>query len=231
MTSSYSFCSFFLLTTSLLLLWIALVEELHIFVDASFSSSDSSSSSSSSIGTSSSCNLIASVDEVTEQIEYKCEHDDLVYSIENYSSEFDELLLHPERLFSGIQLDIQGAYISDDGRNFVIPSDADVGFPRTATAFSAPGTNGGAGDRAGRHRHRHRQLYRNEFGNNTVLVVYVRDANGDKPDKNPSGFVNSIEDDVFGTKGDSLNLANVVRTARVLYFCLVAVNNCTTCCL
>jgi hypothetical protein len=56
-----------------------------------------------------------------------------------------------------------------------------------------------------------RSLYRDESGSKTVLVVYVRDQSGGKPDKNPSGFENSIEDDVFGTHGDKLNLANVVR--------------------
>jgi hypothetical protein len=87
-----------------------------------------SSSSVSRLHITLSCNLIASVDEGTDETEYKCEHEEIVYSIENHSFEFEELLLHPDKLYSGIQLDIQGAFISDDGRYFVIPSDAVVGF-------------------------------------------------------------------------------------------------------
>jgi hypothetical protein len=155
------------------------------------------------------CNLIASVDEATEEKEFKCEDDDsgIVYSIENFSSDFEDLLLRtPERLYSGIQLDIRGAYISQDGQRFVIPHEATVGFPTSITndADASAGTTVAP--------NRRRRLYRNESGAKTFLVVYVRDASGGKPDKNPSGFSNSIEDDVFGTHGDTLNLANVVRS-------------------
>eukprot|EP00557_Chaetoceros_sp_GSL56_P014931 CAMPEP_0176486396 /NCGR_PEP_ID=MMETSP0200_2-20121128/5545_1 /TAXON_ID=947934 /ORGANISM="Chaetoceros sp., Strain GSL56" /LENGTH=1213 /DNA_ID=CAMNT_0017883093 /DNA_START=414 /DNA_END=4052 /DNA_ORIENTATION=- len=195
----FSYLSLLTTTNLLLLLLIALDGGLqqHSFVHASST-------------TGSTCNLIASMDEGTNQIEYKCEQDDMVYSIDNHSSEFEELLLHSERrgLFSGMQLDIQGGYISNDGRYFVIPSDADIGFPRTLEESS--GVDGGDSSRAGRRRHR--QLYRNASGSQTVLVVYVRDASGGKPDKNPSGFTNSIEDDVFGTRGDSLNLSNVYES-------------------
>jgi hypothetical protein len=167
-----------------------------------------------------SCHLVASVDEDTEEIEYKCEHEELIYPIENHSSDFQELLQRPNRLYSGIELDIQGAYISDDGRYFVIPSDAEIGFATVArtkaqveAARAGHQTSTSSSSTASRHRHgRQRRLYRDEFGTRTFLVVYVRDASGDKPDKNPSGFPNSIEDDVFGTFGDALNLANVVSS-------------------
>jgi hypothetical protein len=161
-----------------------------------------------------SCNLIAAaVDEGPNDIEFKCEHKELVYSIDNYSSEFEDLLLHhKERLFSGIQLDIQSAYFSDDDRCVVIPPDAVIGFP---TEFEGDTSNQASGERASRAGragpyHRHRRLYRNESGTKTFLVVYVRDASGGKPEKNPSGFVNSLEDDVFGTFGDPVNLSSVV---------------------
>lgn len=172
-----------------------------------------------------SCHLVASVDEDTEEIEYKCELEELIYPIENHSSDFQELLQRPDRLYSGIELDIQGAYISDDGRYFVIPSDAEIGFATVArteaqveAAKAGHRTTTSSSSTARHRRHgRQRRLYRDEFGTRTFLVVYVRDASGDKPDKNPSGFPNSIEDDVFGTFGDALNLANVVSISDVLH--------------
>jgi len=140
------------------------------------------------------CDIAASV-AIGEEMELNCEIGNHMHIIENHSSEFDTLF-ESGRLRPSMRLDIQGAFLSN-GR-FVIPSDAEIAFETSI-------------DRAGRHRGR--QLARGTSGDKTFLVVYVRDTNGGKPGKDPSGGVNTIENDVFGTYGfDDLNLANVYES-------------------
>lgn len=124
-----------------------------------------------------------------EEIEYRCFHEKYPHPIDNHSSEFEELI-ESEKIVAGQRLEIEGAFISDD-LTFVIPSDAEVAYLRN------------------KNDDRRRRLPSTE---KTFLVIYVKTTFGERPDKDAKGGRNSIEDDVFGSSGDPLNLANVVST-------------------
>ena len=146
------------------------------------------------------CDLLLSVDE-DDKVELHCEIGTSIYPIDNHSSDFDNLV-NSGKLFSdsGLRLEVEGAYISDDDHFFVIPAGAEVAFH---TFIDPDQEMGGRG---------RRRLSRTPtgLGMKEVMVIYVTDKNGVSPQKNAKGFTNSIQDDVFGTNGDALNLSNVV---------------------
>jgi len=152
------------------------------------------------------CDILISVD-VSDEMEFVCEIGTSRYAIDNHSSDFEDLA-NSGRLFSesGLRLEVEGAYLSDDGLLFVIPADAEIGFH----TFIDPDQEMG-----GRGRGRRRL---SSTGDKSVMVIYVHDVNGLKPAKNAMGFQGSIQDDIFGTKGDPLNLSNLVCFKHISFF-------------
>lgn len=166
--------------------------------DDDVGASRSRSRNSSEVSPSLSCDLLISID-VDDTMELHCEIGTSIYPIDNHSSDFDDLV-NSGRLYaeSGLRLEVEGAYVSDDDHFFVIPAGAEIGFH---TFIDPDQEMGGRG---------RRRLARGPTGTKEVMVIYVTDINGLSPKKQAKGFTNSIQDDVFGTKGDALNLANVV---------------------
>ena len=130
------------------------------------------------------CDLLLSIDE-DDKVEHHCEIGTSIYPIDNHSSDFDNLVDSGKLLTeSGLRLEVEGAYITDDDHFFVIPAGAEVAFH---TFIDPDQEMGGRG---------RRRLSRTPtgLGMKEVMVIYVTDINGVTPKKNAKGFTNSIQD-------------------------------------
>ena len=147
-----------------------------------------------------SCNLIAMIEDGTG-LQVKCQTDGFrVLSLDNSNLDFQELLDSGKIHSSGFHILFEGAYV--DGHTLVIPSSAEFSFQSEFSVEDGIDLNR-------RHlKHQRRRLPKDPSGPQKVLVVYIKDGTSNTPTRPMSGETNSVQDDIFGSHGDSLNLAN-----------------------
>lgn len=158
------------------------------------------------------CHLVAMVnddDDFQEEeiLDYKCQYGDRILEIDNNLDQFDDFLKGPHAVtMPDFDLDFDKATIVD--HKFHIPSHSRISFDR----IKEGGVDGNS-------RRRGRRLGgKDPSGDQRVLVLYVEDGNGNTPSDVKDGVAGSVEDNVFGTYGDTIYPGERVSSLELITY-------------
>jgi len=138
--------------------------------------------------------VVLIIDGRHDEIELSCQVGDRILAIDNYLKEFDEFLVDF----------ITGPHVNNPNFSLIFHEASIVNHKFHIPSNSTMIYDSIRSDNA-KYRSRGRRLGGEDpLGDQRVLVLYVEDAFGNKPDYVADGEAGSIEDNVFGTYGDTI---------------------------